>query len=184
MNQIFRPPSTDRDRVEYGCHPSVGGTYFMQKKCADTQVGCRTNVFHWYKKQTICWKEKKHTHTSKTKTNKKGEAFCEFKDKKSFDNALFKNRNPMGNSYIEIFHAPAIAIDTATDRCNPIIRMRELPYNATEDEGHYFFKGYSPSFVWTQSHFYFILFFLFELWLTALVPFVLQKGVFFMTILF
>jgi len=77
-----------------------------------------------------------------------GEALVEF-DAASYQAAFSKNRQHIGHRYIEIFHSTALDIDTAAGRAAEapprppkshfIIRMRGLPYTATDEDVSRFF---------------------------------------------
>jgi len=79
-----------------------------------------------------------------------GEALVEFSDLKSFECGLLRNRHHIGHRYIEIFKSTGVEMDTAAGRISKppatppkslyVIRMRGLPYSATDDDVNAFFK--------------------------------------------
>eukprot|EP00484_Ammonia_sp_Unknown_P006987 CAMPEP_0197077072 /NCGR_PEP_ID=MMETSP1384-20130603/212430_1 /TAXON_ID=29189 /ORGANISM="Ammonia sp." /LENGTH=831 /DNA_ID=CAMNT_0042515931 /DNA_START=118 /DNA_END=2613 /DNA_ORIENTATION=- len=84
-----------------------------------------------------------------------GEALVEFEDAASFQSAFTKNRHHIGHRYIEIFKSTGMEIDTAAGRAmrpparppksQYVIRMRGLPYSATDEDVMEFFEVPRPS---------------------------------------
>jgi len=84
-----------------------------------------------------------------------GEALVEFDDEASYRAAFSKNRQHIGHRYIEIFNATPLEIDTAAGRATEapprppqsrfIIRMRGLPYTATDEDVSRFFGETKPT---------------------------------------
>jgi len=84
-----------------------------------------------------------------------GEALVEFADLASFQSAFLKNRNHIGHRYIEIFKSTAMEIDTSAGRASRpparppqsqyVVRMRGLPYSATDDDVAHFFAATHPT---------------------------------------
>jgi len=84
-----------------------------------------------------------------------GEALVEFDDAASFQSAFLKNRDHIGHRYIEIFKSTAMEMDTSAGRARRpparpprsqhVIRMRGLPYTATEEDVFNFFGVTKPT---------------------------------------
>jgi heterogeneous nuclear ribonucleoprotein F/H len=78
-----------------------------------------------------------------------GEAFIELEDEKSIDSALTKNNNLIGQRYIEVFrsskdqlmkHAQD-TLNRTSNWCQPVVRLRGLPFEVTIMEVMNFFNG-------------------------------------------
>jgi len=84
-----------------------------------------------------------------------GEALVEFSTVESFQSAFLKNRQHIGHRYIEIFKSTGMEIDTAAGRAvrpparppksQYVIRMRGLPYSATDEDVMEFFDIPRPT---------------------------------------
>ncbi|ETO10762.1 heterogeneous nuclear ribonucleoprotein [Reticulomyxa filosa] len=83
-----------------------------------------------------------------------GEAFVEFATQTDYENANLKNMKHLGQRYVEIFKATGEDIDTAVGRVNTsstrpkslhVLRMRGLPYEATENDVKAFFNNLNGS---------------------------------------
>ena len=84
-----------------------------------------------------------------------GEALVEFGSVESFQSAFLKNRQHIGHRYIEIFKSTGMEIDTAAGRAvrpparppksQYVIRMRGLPYSATDEDVMEFFDIPRPT---------------------------------------
>eukprot|EP00485_Elphidium_margaritaceum_P013837 CAMPEP_0202726482 /NCGR_PEP_ID=MMETSP1385-20130828/184634_1 /ASSEMBLY_ACC=CAM_ASM_000861 /TAXON_ID=933848 /ORGANISM="Elphidium margaritaceum" /LENGTH=679 /DNA_ID=CAMNT_0049392703 /DNA_START=220 /DNA_END=2262 /DNA_ORIENTATION=+ len=84
-----------------------------------------------------------------------GEALVEFADNDSFERGLAKNRQHIGHRYIELFKSTGIEMDTAAGRAmrppvrppksQHVLRMRGLPYSATDEDVFAFFEIPQPS---------------------------------------
>lgn len=78
-----------------------------------------------------------------------GEAFVELVDECDVENALRKNNNMMGQRYIEIFRSSieqmrrftAESNESTQHWCDPVVRLRGLPYNCSKKDVHEFFSG-------------------------------------------
>lgn len=79
-----------------------------------------------------------------------GEALVEFASNKDYQSAFLKNRRHIGHRYVEIFKSSGAEIDTTAGRSvrpliqHPasqfVVRMRGLPYSATDDDIYKFFE--------------------------------------------
>lgn len=84
-----------------------------------------------------------------------GEALVEFVDAESYKSSFHKNHKHIGHRYIEIFKGTATEIDTASGRASLrpvrppkskyVIRMRGLPYTATDEDVMNFFANAKPT---------------------------------------
>lgn len=76
-----------------------------------------------------------------------GEAFIVFETRNDMEKALNKNREYMGNRYVEIFEAQKSEFDWAAQQQEgpkqgeSVIRLRGLPYRCSKDDIQTFFSG-------------------------------------------
>ncbi|XP_018328130.1 heterogeneous nuclear ribonucleoprotein H-like isoform X2 [Agrilus planipennis] len=78
-----------------------------------------------------------------------GEAFVEFVDVEDLQRALLRDRDHMGNRYIEVFKVNRAEMEWVIKRCGPMygsnedgcVRLRGLPFGCSKEEIAQFFTG-------------------------------------------
>lgn len=78
-----------------------------------------------------------------------GEAFIELVDESDLEAALKRNNAMMGQRYIEVFRSNQEQLSkhiqdswsSTTNWCDPVVRLRGLPYGCTRDDIANFFTG-------------------------------------------